>query len=233
MELSGLARAAKVALIEAEVGKLERSEVYITASESGETVHLAMPPERIQVKTAATFRSYNIVERGEVKLPKGEQLERISWSGLLPSGYLLLAPFVNREDWESPADVISTLLRWRESGVKVRLIVTQTPINLDMYIKSFDVEASGGHGHYKYSIELLTAKDLVVRTVGEEEDEQELGERPKSKSRLGARLNKIDNIYSIAKILTGSGSLADIEKLLERNGKTFDELGDGDLLIWN
>ena len=34
--------------------------------------------------TIMTFRSFNAIEKGEVKIPKGEELAGVSWNGILP-----------------------------------------------------------------------------------------------------------------------------------------------------
>ena len=56
---------------------------------------------------------------------------------------------------------------WKKQGTKLRLMVTQTPINLDVYITDFKSEFSGGHGDIHYSINMIEAKDIVIMTVKE------------------------------------------------------------------
>ena len=147
LELSGLARAAKLGLIDSE-GRVERAEFYLTNLETEEEIQLCQIPESVRVKTTASFRSYNIVERGEIKLPKGEQLTQISWQGILPGAGVLLYPGITHAAWDNPEEIIRDLERWKSDGDKIKLLVTETPINLEVYVKDFGWEASGGMGNY-------------------------------------------------------------------------------------
>lgn len=223
---SMIAREEKKFVIDGE-GRVTRSEIYFTNVETDEEVQLCMTPEKISIKTEASFRTYNIVETGEVSLPKGERLTRISWSGILPGAGMLMYPFLSATAWESPQEIIKVFKRWREDGAKIKLLITQTPVNLEVYIKDFDYDAEGGMGDYKYSIGLIAAKELQVLTVEEadakrqreqEEAENALEQRARMKSKAGVYINTIDNIYAAVKILTGRGSLADIERVLEWSG---------------
>ena len=244
ISLSGLARSAKLGIIDAQ-GKVTRSEIYLTNVETDEEVHLSMTPEKVRVKTEASFRNYQIVEVGEVRIPKGEHLTQISWSGILPGAGMLLYPFLTHAAWEDPQELIKVFKRWRTEGAKLRLLITQTPINLEVYLRSFDYEASGGMGDFKYSIDLIAAKELQVMTVAEADAEREraaqsyqdeLNSRAAMKSDAGVWIDAVDDIYAATKILTGKGSLADVERVLDASGISSPDdfmTGQPQLLIWN
>lgn len=209
-------------------GAVVRSEVHLTNLETDEVITLAMCPEEVKAKSTASFRTYNIIERGEVKLPKGEELTDFTWQGILPSGAILMYNFINLEAWERPQELIRAFTRWREQGNKIRLLVTQTAINHDVYLKDFDVEYSGGFGHVKYSVHFVAAKELKILTV-EEADKQrqaakdttayEIQRRAAMKERtriLVGNLIDINNMWTIAMILTGNGG--NWETLSNKNG---------------
>ena len=243
LPLAGIARSAKLGVIDAQ-GTVIRSEVYFTNSETEEEVHLAMAPEKVSIKTETAFRNYRIVEVGEVKIPKGEQLTQISWQGRLPGAGMLLYPFITHAAWEDPQEIIKVFRRWREEGAKLHLLITQTPVNLEVYLRSFDYEAAGGMGDYTYSIELIAAKELQVLTVEEadakrereaQESRDELGRRAAMKSDAGVWIDSIDDVYAGVKILTGNGSLADVERVLDASGISSPDdfmTGEPQLLVW-
>lgn len=213
-KLSGLARQINVGMVEAEVGALTWAQVYLTNLETEEELQLA-PPESVDIKTAAQFRTFNIVELGEISYPKGERLMRVSWHGYLFDAAILLQDVLKDMTlWDKPEEVAKDLLRWKTDGQKVHLLITQTPLDLDVYIKSFNLEP-WRLGHFKYDLELEAAKDLITRTVAEADaaraEKEELKSRPpRQKSQLGKQLNEVNNIYNIARILTGKGNLNDV-----------------------
>ena len=214
INLSGVANDVKNALIDME-GAVVRSEVYFRNLENQEEVQLCRTPQVIKARSEANFRTFSVIERGEIKLPKGERLTQIMWNDVLPDAGILKYPGITHAAWEKPEELIKVFKRWREEGARIRLLVTQTPLNLDVYIKSFDYEASGGMGSYKYSIELIAFKELKVMTVQEadaarakakENSTNALNQRAAMKSRTGLYISQINNVWGIAQILLGQGS---------------------------
>lgn len=212
LQLSGLVKSAKKAFIGLN-GRVTRSAFYLTNLSNGESLQLCMTPEEVKAQTETNFRTWNIIEKGEVKLPKGERLTQLSWSGLFPGANVLVHNFVSQSAWQSPQELVRTISRWREAGDKIKVLVTQTPINLDCYIKSFDYEMSGGQGNIKYEIDLIAAKEMKVMTVEEadaarqqreQEQAQQLQERAKM-NRTGETVQNIDNAWNLAQALTGNG----------------------------
>ncbi len=239
LKLSGLVNTVKKAIIGLE-GRVTRSEFFLTNLTNNERIQLCMTPEEVKARAETNFRSWNIIERGEVKLPKGERLTSLSWNGILPGANILANSFVTHTAWESPRELVKVFTRWREAGDKIKILITQTPINMDVFIKSFDYELSGGQGNIKYSLELLAAKDLKILTVEEadkakeaetEHRAQELKNRAAQKSKTGARISKINNIWAIVQLLTGNGG--DWEKIAAANGIS-DPTEDisGRVIIW-
>ena len=197
------------------LGKQERARFYLTHIESGEKFQFCMTPEEVNVKTSSCFRSFNVIEKGEVKIPKGEELTGVSWNGILPGDNAASYKFIDQNSWQEPKEVIKQLTRWRESGDKLKVLVTQTPINLDVYIRDFDAKYVGGQGNVKYTINLIAAKTMQVKTIeevdaerksAEEEQKNSLNERPAMKKPSETVLKASDNFWTIAQAVLGVGS---------------------------
>lgn len=150
-------------------------DIYITDIKSGTRVALSMLPNSVKLKTSGKFQSYDIINVGEVKIPKGQKLTDISWSNtILPGVKRKNMSYIKRQHWKAPNEIISTFENWRKNGTRLKLMVTETVINHDVYLDSFSAEAVGGAGDYEYSISFMEAKDMMVYTVNE------LGLQPKS-----------------------------------------------------
>ena len=227
-------REAKLALVDSE-GRVRISEFYLTAD--GEEIQLCMPPEEIRVKSSANFRTFNVVEIGEIKIPKGEQLTAISWRGTLPGAGVLLYSSIKKAAWDRPNELIKIINRWREKGTKLKLLITQTPVNLDVYVKNFDYTAKGGLGDYSYDISFVAAKPLLVQTVAESDAARqrqqtgfELLPRATLKPRTGLHMTYLDTAWTVAQLLRGNGG--DWEKLLDDNGiSSPDAIDIGDVIL--
>jgi len=224
MNVSTVLSAVRQSLIGAE-SQVSISEFYLTGDDT--RLEFSMTPEDVRIKTGASFRSYNVIESGEIKIPKGETLSAVSWKGTLPGAAMLNYQFVKADAWQNPDDIIKTIDKWRTNGSKLKLLITQTPVNLDVYIKSFSTTHKGGLGNVDYTIDLIAAKALTVRTVGEVDSSNGsmlnsafglLNRQSKSKSSV--RLTQVDSIFEAAQFLTGNGG--DWATLLRRNGLGLD-----------
>ena len=212
MQLSSVVKTAQKAVIGLN-GRVTRSIIYLTNLTNSESITLCMTPEQIKARTESNFRTWNIIEKGQVSLPKGERLTQISWQGIFPGANILIHNFVLQSAWQAPREIVTAINRWREAGDKVKVLVTQTPINIDTYIKSFDYEMSGGQGDIKYEIDLIAAKEMKVMTVEEadaaraqreQEQAQQLQSRAKM-NRAGETVQNIGNAWELTQVLRGNG----------------------------
>lgn len=212
--LSGIWRTLAVGAL----GGITVADVYINNQETGERIALSWVPEKISVKEAAQFQSYNIIERGEVKIPKGNRLSEVSWSAIFPGENRTEAGYVKSMNWQEPTELIGMLQAWREAGNKLHILITQTSVNMDVFIKDFSYSFEGGMGDAKYSIDLIAAEDLLVKTVAEVDAEKaaataanksgipSLGSRAKLPLPTSATSRIGQTLWSIAEQKLGGGA---------------------------
>jgi hypothetical protein len=137
---------------------------YLTAPD-GRRIHLPMNPERITAQTGSKMQTFEVVNLGDISLPRGVVPTRFSWEGILPGEARKDTVFV--KSWQDPKEIAGQISLWRASGEKVRLLVTETPINHDCYIENFEHTWGGGYGDCQYRIELVQARDLIIYTDAE------------------------------------------------------------------
>lgn len=143
--------------------------VYDTVS--GGTFIFPMEPEKITFGAAAKFIEYELIAHGDVAIPMGEELNTITWNGVLPGANKKNLPFVH--DWKNPREIQEIWSVWRTKKRKLRITIDGTPINHGVYLKSYEIEYSGGVGDYSYKIEFLAAKDIEIKIEGNKSTQQE------------------------------------------------------------
>lgn len=177
---------------------------YLTTG--SQRIHFPMNPEKITANTGARVLSFETIGLGEIALPKGTKIARISFEGFFPGeGRQALGIL---KSWQAPQFIVDQLQQWRNSGKKIRLLVTETPLNLDVYIDSFNHNYSGGHGDISYSLDLIQARTLTVYTENEMKNTGSKASPPRSSPEAPKTytVRSGDSLYAIAKRTLGDGS---------------------------
>ena len=135
---------------------------YLTAPD-GSRIHFPVNPEKITCATGNRILTFDVIELGDISLPRGRVPTRFSFGGFFPGEARRNDPMV--KSWRSPKELAGILSLWRNEGTKLRLLVTETPINHDVYFDgdgSFEHEWWGGYGDCWYSLRFVEARELVV-----------------------------------------------------------------------
>ncbi len=125
---------------------------------------------------------------------------------------------VSAADWRSPKEIQSIFSIWRNRGKKLRLLVTGTTINHDVYLENYTVDNSR-LDTVEYSISFTHAKDIKVFTTAElniqdtTQVPQTTNDRAASSEAASETPQKTtytvkpgDNLWTISKKLMGSGA---------------------------
>ena len=140
---------------------------YLTAPD-GSRIHFPINPEKITCNTGNKILTFDVISLGEISLPRGRVPTRFSFEGFFPGEARKDLPMV--KGWRPPKEIVGQLSIWRNEGTKLRLLVTETPINHDVYFDgddSFEHEWRGGHGDCWYSLRFIEAREMVIMAENE------------------------------------------------------------------
>lgn len=124
-------------------------------------------PERIQGRYGAKYQSFDIISQGAVKVPKGTEVAEFTWDGVFFGESKRNEPIVKRNSWKEPGECVRNLYDFIKNETVLNLIVTETWINMDVTVSSFQPRAAGAYGNIEYSIAFVQKKPLVIYTTNE------------------------------------------------------------------
>jgi hypothetical protein len=138
-------------------------DIYITEIKSGRKIQIPVVPQEIQSGADARFAQYDIMKRGEVRVSEGRYLLPVSWEGIFPGAKRKGEPWVRK--WTDPKELSEIFSQWRDNGELLKLVITDTNINMDCKVASYKPTESGGYGDISYSVSFIEHVDLVVVTT--------------------------------------------------------------------
>ena len=136
-------------------GKAHRQ--FILSSDS-EKLILPVTPSKYTVKTGQGNKVVAVEQLGEALVFGLPRAVEISFEGFFPDpehDY----PFVVG-DSRTPAECVALLTKWKEARKPVRVIITDSPVNLLVGIMRFDYKEKDGTRDIYFTLELTEFKDL-------------------------------------------------------------------------
>ena len=76
-------------------------------------------------------------------------------------------PIVKKNSWKEPNECVKILSNFMKNETVLNLIVTETWINVDVTISSFQPRPVGAYGNVEYSITFVQKKPLQIYTTDE------------------------------------------------------------------
>jgi len=137
-------------------------QMYLTAKPSGERLQIPLLPDSLNVRTGAMTIASQIINVGEIKIPRGTNLIGYSWNGTLPGPNMRSMPFITA--WREPKSIIAQIEDWVRKGQTLAFMVTEATINKDVFIESFNYEYTGV-GNVNYNITLTMKRALTIKTA--------------------------------------------------------------------
>ena len=136
-----------------------RTRRQIILSSEGEKFTLPVTPEKYQVQTKQLNKVVDIVDFGEALLFGNPGLVKLQFSSFLPRTFHEYSSIISG-DYKDAPECVELLTKWKEAKKPVRVIITDSPLNLMMGIMSFDYDEHDGSHDIYYTLSLNEYKDL-------------------------------------------------------------------------
>lgn len=142
-------------------------DIKLIPAGSGSKFTFPALPEKVQGKYGAKYQSFDIISQGTVKVPKGTDVAEFTWDGIFFGESKRNEPIVKKNSWKEPNECVKILNNFMKNETVLNLIVTETWINVDVTISSFQPRPVGAYGNIEYSITFVQKKPLQIYTTDE------------------------------------------------------------------
>lgn len=140
-------------------------DIYIKERNGSREIRIPWLPERIKYTSGGvTVASYDIMNKGEVAVPTGCGLAGVSWESTFP-GKNRTDTSMLRGSWRAPEYYHNILEDWKKNGTPLNILVTNYPINLDVYLEDYEGDMTGGFGDIDYIITFREDRDITIKST--------------------------------------------------------------------
>ncbi len=142
-------------------------DIKLIPADGGPAFTFPSLPETLKGKYYAKYQSFDIISKGTVKVPRGTDASEFSWDGVFFGVSKKDEAIVRTGLWREPGECVGILEKWLEEGKVLNLIVTETWINVDVTISSFQPGPTGAYGNIAYSITFVQKRPLQIYDTSE------------------------------------------------------------------
>jgi len=207
-------------------------------------IRLPVIPSEFERVIGADYETNNIIGLGDVATFNSNGLAQLNLSSFFPNKDYGFNEYSNVP---KPYDMVSHFKEWKNKGTVVRVILTGTDINQEMYITNFSYGEKDGTGDVYYSIDLLECRPITIPVITENNSSNtQNASRPTDNNNNNSSNNKNnannitqkthkvvkgDSLWAIAQKYYGKGSL--YPKIKEANKGKYPSLAKSNVIYTN
>lgn len=183
--------------------------------QSKDSLWLPVPPPEFSIPRELNSDTFNVEEYGEISFIGKRKLQTLNIKSFFPAKEYY---FCQYSDFPKPYDCADLISKWQDSMKPIRIIISETNINMECSIEKFEYGENDGTGDVNFELDLREYRRINApsQVVGNQSDYNKI-----SVSTANLTINTIrpitkvipntytvkegDTLWGIAKKLTGTG----------------------------
>lgn len=134
-------------------------DIFLSINNREQVIQLPVVPSEFMITSPQKNEGYNTISQGDIKLIGMRGLKSLTLSSFFPSKDY---PFLRDRTYKG-WQYVKMIESWIDRRVPIRLIITNTDINMPVTIESFEYGPQDGSGDIYYSLQLEYFPFVVVK----------------------------------------------------------------------
>ena len=212
------------------------SEIWIKTKDKA--IRLPVMPSEFERVIGANYETNNVIGLGDIATFGGNGLAQLSLSSFFPNKEYSFNAY---SDVPKPYEFVKYFKEWKNKGTVVRVIMTGTDINQQMYITNFSYGEKDGTGDVYYTVDLVEYRPITVPVINEtssntqntsrQDENNDNSNDANNSTQKTHKVVKGDCLWDIAKKYLGKGS--DYPKIKEANKSKYPSLAKNNVIYVN
>lgn len=212
-------------------------EIYLGTD--NDKIRFPVVPSSIGVNRSNNIDTQAVIKLGEVPIFNGTSLKTIEFASFFPNQEY---NFCDYTGFMKPYEFSEKIQKWMYEGKPLRIIVTDSPTNMQCLIQQFDTVEQDGTRDLYFTLNLLEYRPIEVPSLSSSNTSSNSNNtqntsRPSETSNNSSSSQKThkvvrgDTLYDIAKKYYGKGSL--YPKIKEANKTKYPSLAKSNVIYTN
>lgn len=212
-------------------------EIYLGTD--NDKIRFPIVPSSIGVNRSNNIDTESVIKFGEVPIFNGTSLKTIEFTSFFPNQEY---SFCDYTGFMKPYEFSEKIQKWMYEGKPLRIIVTDSPTNMQCLIQQFDTVEQDGTRDLYFTLNLLEYRPIEVPSLSSSNTSSNSNNtqntsRPSetsnnsSSSQKTHKVVKGDCLYDIAKKYYGNGNL--YTKIKEANKSKYPSLAKNNIIQIN
>lgn len=125
-------------------------DIFISINNREQVIQLPIVPTEFKIPSPMNNETFTTINQGDIKIIGQRGLKAITLDSFFPKNHYSFSRDRAYSGWE----YVEIIESWIDRRVPIRLIVTDTPVNMAMTIENFEYGVQDGTGDIYYSLSL-------------------------------------------------------------------------------
>lgn len=133
-------------------------DIFLSINNREQVIQLPIVPSEFKIPSPQNHETYTTINQGDIKLIGQRGLKSLTIDSFFPAKDYPFARDKTYKGWEY-YEIIES---WIDRRIPIRLIITNTPINMAVVIDNFEAGVQDGSGDVYYSLALSEFKFIKL-----------------------------------------------------------------------